>query len=298
MSVNSNLDILDSILYEYAKENIDVYDILNESIFNEKKNEKLCCLPIDPKSCPKGYRIVCVNTHIGNTIGSIMQELFKTGLMLGVLKVRNPILVGLSLFGTAMNIIPLLSQWDARDFSLVRKDSYEQSYYNDNKILPVDIVACNDGIVESTFNHIRDDAKHIVQRTNAGGNDIIIDHGSYKSYYGHLRYNSIKVRPGDKVVKGQKIALMGDTGNSYCQHLHFSLNHGDPRNFGFMKLLNVFEPYKYTPIPWAKHSKELEDKINNVQDTAERLAQVLQYYYDKPLITDNSGYLDSFAYVS
>ena len=41
--------------------------------------------------------------------------------------------------------------------------------------------------------------------------------------YFHMKDNSITVKKGDKVVKGQKIGYMGSTGNSTGAHLHFGI---------------------------------------------------------------------------
>lgn len=54
------------------------------------------------------------------------------------------------------------------------------------------------------------------------GNRIVISHNNgYKTTYSHL--NSIKVRVGQVVSKGQSIGIMGRTGNSTGVHLHFEV---------------------------------------------------------------------------
>jgi murein DD-endopeptidase MepM/ murein hydrolase activator NlpD len=62
------------------------------------------------------------------------------------------------------------------------------------------------------------------------GNHIIIDHlNGYKTVYGHL--SKISVTVGSTVEKGEKIGIMGNTGDSTGTHLHFEVRRDDsPQN--------------------------------------------------------------------
>ena len=54
------------------------------------------------------------------------------------------------------------------------------------------------------------------------GNLIEVNHGNgYSTRYGHNQKHLVKI--GDKVKKGQQIALMGSTGRSTGPHVHFEL---------------------------------------------------------------------------
>ena len=62
------------------------------------------------------------------------------------------------------------------------------------------------------------------------GNEIIIDHGySYKTVYAHL--SRIFVKPGQKVLRGQIIGYVGNTGKTTSPHLHYEVRkNGVPLN--------------------------------------------------------------------
>jgi murein DD-endopeptidase MepM/ murein hydrolase activator NlpD len=68
------------------------------------------------------------------------------------------------------------------------------------------------------------------------GNYIEIDHGSgYRTIFGHLSKRKVKV--GEKVIRGQKIGEVGNTGRSTAPHLHYEIQHNkcskDPKDFYF-----------------------------------------------------------------
>ena len=68
------------------------------------------------------------------------------------------------------------------------------------------------------------------------GNYIEIDHGSgYRTIFGHLSKRKVKV--GEKVIRGQKIGEVGNTGRSTAPHLHYEIKHHsksiDPSQYYF-----------------------------------------------------------------
>jgi murein DD-endopeptidase MepM/ murein hydrolase activator NlpD len=56
------------------------------------------------------------------------------------------------------------------------------------------------------------------------GNRVIIDRASgYYAMYAHLAPGSVQLHVGDHVRQGQKLGLVGNTGNSSAPHLHFQV---------------------------------------------------------------------------
>ena len=103
-----------------------------------------------------------------------------------------------------------------------------------------------DGIVETVYDGILDTRlrrqdesleayrKAVLQPIAAsdtphgtGGNQVIVAHkdGEYSSY-AHLMNDSIRVRKGDHVKRGQVLGQIGLSGDGYEPHLHFQLTDG------------------------------------------------------------------------
>lgn len=95
--------------------------------------------------------------------------------------------------------------------------SITQGYTNNHKALDlgwknnpdVPILACDNGVVEKVY-YIDD-----------GGNVVRIKYNDgIVSEFMHLKNNSIIVKEGQKVSKGEMVATMGDTGLTTGPHLH------------------------------------------------------------------------------
>ncbi|MGG0409489.1 murein hydrolase activator EnvC family protein [Peribacillus simplex] len=97
----------------------------------------------------------------------------------------------------------------------------------------VPIVAAADGVVSRSY------------FSSSYGNVIFVTHSiggqQWTTVYAHL--NSRQASEGAVVAKGQQIGIMGNTGHSYGQHLHFELHKGA---WNYSKS-NAVNPLDYIP---------------------------------------------------
>lgn len=84
-----------------------------------------------------------------------------------------------------------------------------------------DIFAARDGIVfDVSADNFRSGTDPVRDGPAANVVQVLHEDGTY-AVYAHLNWNSIRVRPGDRVIRGQYIADSGNTGYSSGPHLHF-----------------------------------------------------------------------------
>ena len=94
-----------------------------------------------------------------------------------------------------------------------------------------EILAVADGIVVATKDSIpENDPTRSTNRAvpvtleTVGGNHIVLDVGQgHFAFYAHVQPGSLRVRVGDRVKRGQTLALVGNSGNSTEPHLHFHM---------------------------------------------------------------------------
>ena len=75
------------------------------------------------------------------------------------------------------------------------------------------------------------------------GNCVIIDHGNSEySVMMHMQPGSVTVKEGDRVVTGQVIGRLGNSGDAFGPHLHYQLQSG-PRLFQYQSL-----PFRFQSV--------------------------------------------------
>jgi biotin carboxyl carrier protein len=133
--------------------------------------------------------------------------------------------------------VPSIAQRFAIDF--VRVDETNKTFKgdqlkNENYYAEgVDALAVANGVVVEVKDSIPENVPGVNSRAvpitleTVGGNHVVIDiGGGHYAFYAHVKPGSLRVKLGDRVKRGQVIALVGNTGNSTEPHLHFHISDG------------------------------------------------------------------------
>jgi len=128
-----------------------------------------------------------------------------------------------------------------REDKLKRKIPYLSGFgYRDHPIYHIkklhkgiDFTSPRGTDIQATGNGV---IKAVIIKKRGYGKYVIIDHGyGYETLYGHM--SKILVKKGEKVVRGQTIGLVGNTGSSTAPHCHYEVHYKgkaiDPIDFVF-----------------------------------------------------------------
>lgn len=113
---------------------------------------------------------------------------------------------------------------------IVKGDDTQVQNYTD---YGAEVLAVADGTVVATLDTLADQTPpngpdpNTINLQNVLGNHVILDLGNNQYVlYAHLQQGEVKVKPGDRVRRGQVLGKLGNTGNSTAPHLHLHLMSG------------------------------------------------------------------------
>ena len=104
-----------------------------------------------------------------------------------------------------------------------------------------EIIAPADGVVIAAVNDIPDNPawddadRKLFTRPDGThddtGNAVILDHENGEfSLIAHMKHGTVVVTQGQRVKQGDKLGLLGNSGESYGPHVHYQLQNGPDRN--------------------------------------------------------------------
>jgi len=136
-----------------------------------------------------------------------------------------------------------------------------------------DVLAVADGKVVDTLNTLAEQVPpnlpdpKAINLDNALGNHVILDLGnSVFALYAHLQPESITVKPGDRVRRGQVLGKLGNTGNTSAPHLHFHVMNGPTLGSdGLPYLIDRFDVVGQIPLERAEAFYQFEGGWSNAR---------------------------------
>lgn len=116
------------------------------------------------------------------------------------------------------------------------------------------VAADANGTVVKVMDDYADNAPYHPDAEAKHGNVVVIDHGDGEfSVYSHLKHKSVTVKMGDRVKVGEKIAEVGNSGDSQFPRLEYSLQTSAELN-GSDGLPVAFDHLRVD----GRHAKEVE----------------------------------------
>lgn len=124
-----------------------------------------------------------------------------------------------------------------------------------------EIISASDGrvviAVDKYDDQIPGELPPIIQLEEGDGNHIVIDMGGGNfALYAHMKKDTLTVKEGDFVTRGQVLGLLGNTGNTSAPHLHFHVMSG-PSTFGSDGIPYVI--YEYDLVGKAESIEAFDD---------------------------------------
>lgn len=191
------------------------------------------------------------------------------------------------------------------DFRLVNARIYEKGV----EVIasaPGTVLRIRDGIADKILKSKEEVA---LVKGKECGNGVVVDHGDgWISQYCHLKKNSIIVKPGQTVLRGEKLGLVGLSGRTGMPHVHLSIRHNndvvDP--FSGVKLNSTEEikSCKFTSTPLMddetlRSFPYQSSQIMEVGFTTRALKNVVrETKYDSEALTRFSDYILLYARVA
>jgi hypothetical protein len=152
---------------------------------------------------------------------------------------------------------------DARD---------KRAYYSYGKpvvaVADATVVTARDGLPDNVPGHNTPGHEGFspaipITMDTVSGNTITLDLGSGQfAYYCHLQPGSVRVRVGERVRRGQVMALIGGSGDAREPHLHFEIANS-PKPFAGEGLAYIIDHFRVkSEKGWERRTRELP--LNNM----------------------------------
>jgi hypothetical protein len=114
---------------------------------------------------------------------------------------------------------------ESRIYSGEKEDPDSYTIYGQEAIAVADATAVK--VIDGLPEQVPGEFPEGISPDEADGNSVILDLGGGNyALYAHFQPGSIRVQEGDRVRRGDVLALVGNSGNSLAPHLHFHVMGG------------------------------------------------------------------------
>lgn len=129
-----------------------------------------------------------------------------------------------------------------------------------------DLLAPCDAEVVTVTEGVKDNVPGEMNSAQVTGNTVILKTAANEYLlFAHFKLNSIKIKVGDKVKKGQLLGLCGNSGNSSEPHLHFHIQDKEAMA-GSTGIKCYFEKILVNGKEKTDHSPVKAERIKNVSN--------------------------------
>ena len=149
---------------------------------------------------------------------------------------------------------------DPKGSSHKNSGNKNEDYYAFGK----ELIAPCDGEVVLTVDGIKDNVPGNLNPIYVPGNTVIIKSSENEYlFFAHFKQNSIRVKEGQKVKKGELLGQCGNSGNSSEPHLHFHIQNVEDMNIA-TGIKCFFDNLKVNGKPKTDYSPIKGDKISTL----------------------------------
>jgi len=162
----------------------------------------------------------------------------------------------------------IISRSQRHAMDLVITDTGQKTYRTDGRTnedyyafgRPV-LAPCDAEVTEMT-DGVKDNIPGEMNPEQPTGNTVLLKSGEEYLLFAHFKMNSIRVKPGEKVKKGQWLGLCGNSGNSSEPHIHFHMQ-DRPGMEGAKGIKSYFNNLLVNGVGKTEYSPVKGEKIRN-----------------------------------
>lgn len=244
---------------------MEMMDVVLKDIADRDDNIYRAIFEVDPLPIEERYPQIVENLHFNNLLHDDAMELVAR-----TTQKSDQLIVRLAAQSRSLDTIQQLAQQKVEMLECIPairplknvttiSSGFGMRYHPIYKTLRrhtgIDMAAAKGTPVYATANGV-------VSREKSGsgyGITVIINHGySYQSLYAHLSKRAVK--PGERVVRGQIIGYVGNTGLSFGSHLHYEVLKNGRQVNPIHYFFNDITPQEYDQI--LESSKKINQALS------------------------------------